>query len=53
MIDTLLAAQLRSECEVSELSRRMIHLRDGNGTHEVDILIGASPRGRAQPSNLQ
>jgi predicted AAA+ superfamily ATPase len=39
MIDTLVAAQLRAECEVSELSPRMFHLRDGNGTHEVDILI--------------
>ena len=39
VIDTLVAAQLRSECVVSELSPRMFHLRDGNGTREVDILI--------------
>jgi hypothetical protein len=39
VIDTLVAAQLRSECVVSVLSPRMFHLRDGNGTHEVDILI--------------
>jgi uncharacterized protein len=39
VIDTFVAAQLRAECEVSELSPRLFHLRDGNGEHEVDILI--------------
>jgi predicted AAA+ superfamily ATPase len=39
VIETLVATKVRSECVVSELSPRMFHLRDGNGTHEVDILI--------------
>jgi uncharacterized protein len=39
IIDTFAAAQLRTECTVSELNPRMFHLRDGNGEHEVDILI--------------
>ena len=39
IIDTFVAAQLRAECTVSELSPRMFHLRDGNREHEVDILI--------------
>jgi hypothetical protein len=39
IIDTLVATQLLAGCSVSELSPCMFHLRDGNGEHEVDILI--------------
>jgi uncharacterized protein len=39
IIDTFVAAQLRTECTISELNPHMFHLRDRNGEHEVDILI--------------
>jgi uncharacterized protein len=39
LLDSLVMAQLRIECVVSELSPRLFHVRDANGRHEVDILI--------------
>jgi uncharacterized protein len=38
VLDSFVVAQLRTECEVSELSPRLFHLRDANGRHEVDVL---------------
>jgi hypothetical protein len=38
VLDSFVVAQLRAECEVSELSPRLFHLRDTNGRHEVDVL---------------
>jgi hypothetical protein len=38
VLDSFVVAQLRAECEVSDLSPRLFHLRDANGRHEVDVL---------------
>lgn len=39
MIDTFVAAQLRPELAIAEVSAEMLHLRDGDGRHEVDLLL--------------
>jgi len=39
IIDTFVAAQLRAELPISDLSPRMYHLRQDGGRREVDILI--------------
>ncbi len=38
VLDTFVAAQLRSEIEVSQRRPRLFHLRDKNGRHEIDLL---------------
>lgn len=38
ILDSFVAAQLRSDCVVSELAPRLFHVRDANGRHEVDIV---------------
>lgn len=53
VLDTFVAAQLRAECVVSDMSPQMYHLRDANGRHEVDLLIefanGKSWGSRSKP----
>ena len=39
LMDTFVAAQIRSELAASELDPRMYHLREEHGRREVDILI--------------
>ena len=38
VLDTFVAAQIRSELPVSGLQPRLFHLREKNGRHEVDLL---------------
>ncbi|MCL9762815.1 ATP-binding protein [Frankia sp. AiPa1] len=38
-IDTLVAAQLRSECALSAIGADLYHLRDANGRHEIDLIV--------------
>lgn len=38
VLDTFVAAQLRSEIEVSARRPRLFHLREKNGRHEIDLL---------------
>ena len=42
VIDTFVAAQLRSELAVSGLRPRLFHLRDKNGRREIDLLVELS-----------
>ena len=42
VIDTFVAAQLRSEVAVSGLRPRLFHLRDKNGRREIDLLVELS-----------
>ncbi|MGH4020696.1 MAG: DUF4143 domain-containing protein [Pseudonocardiaceae bacterium] len=39
LLDSFVAAQLRSELVVSELGPKLYHLRQENGRHEVDLII--------------
>ncbi|MEN3361187.1 MAG: uncharacterized protein V7637_5169 [Mycobacteriales bacterium] len=40
VLDTFVVAQLRADCVVSTLpSPRLFHARDGNGRHEVDVIV--------------
>jgi predicted AAA+ superfamily ATPase len=39
MIDTFVAAQIRSELAVAQSRPRWHHLRDRNGRHEIDLVI--------------
>jgi predicted AAA+ superfamily ATPase len=43
ILDTLVAAQLRAELEISDLRPRLFHFREKNGRREVDLLgeVGA------------
>jgi uncharacterized protein len=41
LLDTLVAAQLRTECAVSIVGADLFHLRDANGRREIDLLIEA------------
>lgn len=38
VLDTFVAAQIRSELAVSGLRPRLFHVRDKNGRHEIDLL---------------
>lgn len=38
LLDTLVAAQLRAECSVSEARPRLHHLRQEQGRHEIDLI---------------
>lgn len=38
VLDTLVAAQLRPELEVSSLRPRVFHFREKNGRHEIDLI---------------
>lgn len=40
LLDSFVVAQLRADCAVSTLpSPRLFHARDGNGRHEVDVIV--------------
>jgi len=40
LLDSFVTAQLRADCAVSTLpSPRLFHARDGNGRHEVDVIV--------------
>jgi len=39
IIDTYVAAQLRPETELLTPKPRLLHLRDANGQHEIDLII--------------
>jgi predicted AAA+ superfamily ATPase len=38
LLDTFVAAQIRSEVAVSSMRPRLLHLREKNGRHEIDLL---------------
>jgi uncharacterized protein len=45
LIDTFVAAQIRSEAVVAESAPTMFHLRQANGRHEIDLVL-EGPEGR-------
>lgn len=57
ILDTLVAAQIRPELEVSDLRPRLFHLREKNGRREIDLIgevgagvVGLEVKATAAPS---